>query len=174
RASRSSRRSAPSSTPGAPSPIPTSSRCSARSPSPPDGVARSAADARRSEERVPLAAVGRGLGDDRVALDQVEAVEVLAELAPLRVAPAHAVSDAEADRYLAEQRRLYLAGALESVEMEPRRQPRLRQAVGAGRAGGDVAAAERGHAARRGAADDRQREAGRRLQREAAVVVEQR
>ena len=66
---------------------------------------------------MPLAAVGRGLGDDRVALDQVEAVEVLAELARLRVAHVDAVADAEADRDLAEQRRLYLAGALESVEI---------------------------------------------------------
>ena len=61
--------------------------------------ARSARLIRRSlEERLALAAVGRHLVDDPVALDEVERVEALAELAGLGVAQVDAVADPQAPR----------------------------------------------------------------------------
>ena len=81
-----------------------------------------------SEEGVALAAVGRRLGDDLVAGDEVEPVEALAELARLGVAHVDAIADPEPHRDLAEQRRLHLAGALVAIEVEAGGQPGLRAA----------------------------------------------
>ena len=59
------------------------------------------------------------------------------------------------------------------VEPQPGRQPGNREPVGPRRSRGHVAAAEGGDDPRRGAADDRQDERRGRLQREAAVGVEE-
>ena len=77
-----------------------------------------------------LAAVGRGLGDDLLAADEVEPVEALAELAGLGVSHVDPVADPDPDRDLTEERRLHLAGTLELVEVEPGRKPGLRQPIG--------------------------------------------
>ena len=79
-----------------------------------------------------LAAVGRNLVDDPLALDQIEGVEALAELARLGVAQVDAVADPQPVRGGAAHRRLHLAGALLAVEAKPARQIGLRQAVDAG------------------------------------------
>ena len=84
---------------------------------------------RRLEERLALAAVGRDLVDDPLALDQVERVEALAELAGLRVAQVDAVADPQLVCGGAEDRGLDLAGALLAVEAQPAGQVGLGQAV---------------------------------------------
>src|SRR5918911_5402915 len=69
-----------------------------------------------SEERAPLAAVGRDDVDDPVAVDQVQLVEALAQLARLRVAEPHAVADPQRVGGGPEHRGLHLAGTLPAVE----------------------------------------------------------
>ena len=110
-----------------------------------------------------------------VALDQVERLEALAQLAGLGVAQVDAVARPRARSAAApEQRRLDLAGALAAVELAARRQVRRRQAVVVGGAGGEVAAAEQRRDRRARAAHDRQREHRGRPQLERRVVVEER
>src|SRR5437763_524653 len=93
---RSSTRAGPTSSPPARSSIPaacfatpTPSGCSAPE---------------RLEKGLALAAVGRDLVGDPAALDQVEAVEALAELAGLDVAEVGAVPDPQRSGRVAEQR----------------------------------------------------------------------
>ena len=87
----SSRPLASGSTPRAASPTPTPIAFSARlvEPTP-------AATGPGSEEGVALAPVGRRLGDDFLAFDQVESVEALTELTRLGVAQVDAVADPQA------------------------------------------------------------------------------
>src|SRR3954471_7971540 len=86
-----------------------------------------------SQERLALAAVGRDHVDHAVALDQVQAVEALAELSRLGVAQVDVVADEQIVGGTAAQRRLHLPRSLELVELEPRRERRDRQAQGVGR-----------------------------------------
>ena len=81
--------------------------------------ASSAPELPASEEGLALAAVGRDDVDDLVALDQVEDVEALAELARLGVAQVDAVADPRARR----RRRRAAASA-------PRRRPPRGRAAG--------------------------------------------
>ncbi len=67
----------------------------------------------------------------RVALDQVQRVEALAQLPGLRVPEPHLVADEQVVRGGAEQRRLHLAGALLGVVAQTLRQVGDRQPVGA-------------------------------------------
>src|SRR6476469_3777168 len=137
-------------------------------------VSATANRARRLEKRMALAAVGRNLIDYLAALDQVQRVEALTELPGLGVAQVDVVADPQRARRGALDRRLYLAGALESVERQAGRQIGLRQPVLASGAGRDVAAAEQRHRVLAGAAHDRQREHRRRRLLERGVAVEQR
>ena len=109
-----------------------------------------------------------------LALDQVERVEALAELAGLGVAQVDAVADPQR-----------AGGRRREAASAPRRRPPACRGggppadtgsgrrSGAGGARGEVAAAERGDDARAGPADDRQREERGGLSVERAVVVEQ-
>ena len=106
-------------------------------------AASSAPNSELLEEGFALAAVGGDLVDDRAALDQVEGVEALAQLAGLGVAEVDAVADRQPRRRLAEQRRLHLAGALLGVQLQARWEPGRGQAGGVAAARGEVAAAER-------------------------------
>src|SRR5215207_3668707 len=92
------------------------------------GRVRAKASFLSSQEALPLAAVGRHRLDDAVALDQVELVEALAQLAGLRVAEPDAAADAQPVGGGAEQRRLHLAGTLPPVEPQAGREHRSRQA----------------------------------------------
>ena len=127
----------------------------------------------RSEERLALAAVGRHGRGHGVAVDQVQLVEPLAQLAGLRVPEPDPVADPQVVGGRAEHGRLHLAGALGAVERQPGRQVRAGQAARVARPRGDVAAAEHGDHAGARPADDRQREQGGRPAGERAVGVEQ-
>src|SRR4051812_42462312 len=137
-------------------------------------TARTHTGPKGSQEGLALAAVGRDDVDDALALDQVQAVEALAELARLGVAQVDVVADEEGVGGAAAQRRLGPPRPPELVELQPGRQRPHPQAPGVPRARREVAAAERGPHAPRRRGDDRQREEGRRPRGEGRVVVEQR
>ena len=92
-------------------------------------------------------------------------VGVLERLARLGVPEPHQVADRQQRRRRAGERRLDLAGPLEPGQVQPGRRPRGGQPVGAGRAGGDEAAAVHGRDLRRRAGGP---PAGRRTPRAAA------
>src|SRR5439155_6448655 len=115
-----------------------------------------------SEERFSLAAVGgEGFGD-RVAVDEVQGVDVFAEFAGLGVAEPDAVADVQGVGGGAEQRGLYLAGAFGTGQPQAGGQVGLGQAVRGTGAGGDPAAAVHGGDTGTGSADHGEREQGRR------------
>ncbi len=126
------------------------------------------------QKRLALASIRRHRLHDLLAAHEVQLVEALAQLARLRVAHPHAVADPQLRGGPAVQRRLDLAGALLAVELQPFREVRRGQPVGARRARGRVAAAEQRRGVVVGPPDDREREQRRGLGREAAVGVEQR
>ncbi len=104
---------------------------------------------------------------------QVHHVEPLAQLAGLGVPEPDPVAGQQAGGRLAAQRGLHLAGALGAEQPQAGRPGRPRQPRAAGRARGDVAAAERGRDPRVGPADDRQGEPRGRAAGEGPVAVEQ-
>ena len=81
------------------------------------------------EERLALAPVGRDLVDDPLALDQVERVEALAELAGLRVAQVDTVADPQLVGGRAGDRGLDLPRTLITVEAKPAWQVGIGEAV---------------------------------------------
>src|SRR5947209_18801441 len=87
------------------------------------------------EERPALAPVGGHRLDDVVAGEQVQRVEMLAQLPGLGVAEPYPVADAQPVRAGTDQRRLYLAGPLGAGQPQAGRQPRGGLADPAGLAG---------------------------------------
>ena len=81
------------------------------------------------EEGLAVAAVGGDVVDDLAALDQVQGVEALAELAGLGVAHVDAVADPQ-----------LVGGARRAAASAPRRRPPRRRAAGPGAARGPAAA----------------------------------
>src|SRR5205085_2610833 len=128
----------------------------------------------RLQEGLALAAVGRQLVDHRAVEHGQQAVEALAEFAGLAVAHEDRVAQGQPLGAAVADRRLDLAGALQGQQRGPGRQVGPGQLLRADAARGHVAAAQAGVDVGRRAPDDLDREAGRRLVAEGAVVVEQR
>src|SRR5262249_14885050 len=95
--------------------------------------------ATKLEEGLALTPVCGDDVDDRVAFDQVQDVEALAELAGLGVAHVDAVADPQLGRGRPAERRLDLAGALLGVEAQPLGQPGGGEAPRIAAARGEVA-----------------------------------
>src|SRR5436190_2870106 len=159
RAGKTSSGPAPSSTRPERSATPTPTACSARP--------------RPLQERESLAAVGEDLVDDPVTGHQVERREPLAKLRGLGVAHVDAVADPKRPRGGPDERGLHLASPLLAVEPKAIGEVRLGEAVGAGGAGRDVAAAERRRDAGARPPGDREDEERRGREVEGAVVVEE-
>src|SRR5580698_5204248 len=80
-----------------------------------------------SEEGLTLTPVRRNGCDHSICFDQVQFAESFAQLARLGVAQPHPVADLQPVSGCTEQRRLYLARALLTIQPEPGREVRGRQ-----------------------------------------------